>query len=57
MSASINIISHALNYAVAKISEKIKSGKLVISIFIDLSKAFDTINHQKLLYKLENYGI
>ena len=31
--------------------------KHTIGVFIDLSKAFDTLNHQKLLCKMDKYGI
>ena len=49
--------SHALNYSVNYIETCLKNKQHVLGIFIDLSKAFDTISHDKLLYKLAHYGI
>ena len=49
--------SHAINYSVKYVTDNIEQKKHVIGIFLDLSKAFDTICHSKLLYKLQNYGI
>ena len=39
------------------IRESVDSGKLVGAVFIDLSKAFDTVSHSTLLEKLPQYGI
>ena len=40
-----------------RVFEQLDEGKLPIAIFIDLSKAFDTLDHEILLTKLQYYGI
>ena len=47
----------ALLQITEKIRESIDKGKYGCGIFIDLRKAFDTVNHQILLQKLDHYGI
>ncbi|MEE9189443.1 MAG: reverse transcriptase family protein [Candidatus Neomarinimicrobiota bacterium] len=47
----------ALTLLYDKISKNCESGNPSVGIFLDLSKAFDTINHEILLSKLNNYGI
>ena len=48
---------HALIDFTDKITKAIDEGKYSIGIFLDLSKAFDTIDHKILIKKLEHYGI
>ena len=47
----------ALMDVVDKIRHNLAVGKKVAGVYIDFSKAFDTVNHQILLYKLQHLGI
>ena len=47
----------AFVYLMEKITNSLDNKKAVISVFIDLKKAFDTIDHTILLQKLNHYGI
>ena len=48
---------HAITELVGEICKGYENKCHTIAIFIDLSKAFDTISHEILIQKLEHYGI
>ena len=48
---------HALVHLYDKISAAIDSKQIALGLFIDLSKAFDTVNHESLLKKLDFFLI
>ena len=52
-----NSTAFALIQITEKIKESIDNNKFGCGIFIDLRKAFDTVNHEILIKKLEHYGI
>ena len=47
----------AMILLVDKISEAIEKGEVVLGVFLDFSKAFDTVDHKILMDKLKIYGI
>ena len=49
--------THPLISITETINKTIEQKKFGCGVFIDLKKAFDTVNHNNLLQKLEHYGI
>ena len=47
----------ALSILVDKVINSIDKGKYFMGLFLDFSKAFDTVDHEILLDKLDKYGI
>ena len=49
--------THALINLTESIRQTLDEGSFGCGIFVDLQKAFDTVDHKILLHKLEYYGI
>ena len=54
-------VGHSISHALVSLTEAMKNlldnRKFGCGIFIDFKKAFDTVNHEVLLMKLEHFGI
>ena len=46
-----------LKLTTKEIYESFDNKKFTLGVFVDLSKAFDTVNHEILISKLSYYGI
>ena len=49
--------THTLMYLTETIRKALDKGLFACGIFIDLQKAFDTVDHELLLHKLDHYGV
>ena len=53
--------AHSTEHAIVKLAnqmyESFERSQYTLGVFIDLSKAFDTVNHSVLIKKLQMFGI
>ena len=52
-----NSTEHAIFQLTRDITDSFEKGEYTLGVFIDLLKAFDTVDHQILIKKLQYYGI
>ena len=53
----MKITRHAIITLVERVTKALDTGKYIVGVFLDLKKAFDTVDHSILLKKIEKYGI
>ena len=54
---SAHSTTHALLYLTEEVRKALDSNCFSCGIFVDLQKAFDTVDHEILLHKLNHYGV